>query len=187
VSGIAELLDRFMTALSSVTRMPVSLLFGRSVAGLNATGESDTRNFYDAVKQDQEHKLRGVLEKLIRYIFISKDGPTDGVEPDEWSLQFTPLWQNTAEEEALTHKIVAETDAIYLDRGVLDATEVAISRFGGNTWSANTEIDIGLRERSAPEESEEVEKEKENLHEVGVKQGPDYMGTGLPRSPAASF
>ena len=36
------------------------LLFGRSPAGINATGESETRNFYDAVKTEQEGKLRGV-------------------------------------------------------------------------------------------------------------------------------
>ena len=91
VSGIADLIDRFMQALSAVTKVPCTLLFGRSPAGMNATGESESRNFYDAVKQEQETKLRGCLEKLIRYIMISKDGPFNGVEPDEWSLQFFPL------------------------------------------------------------------------------------------------
>jgi uncharacterized protein len=66
VSGIPEILDRFMLALSAVTRIPVSLLFGRSYSGLNSTGDNEVRNFYDAVKQEQEHKLRPCLEKLIR-------------------------------------------------------------------------------------------------------------------------
>ena len=182
VTGIADLLDRFMLALSAVTRIPVSLLFGRSAAGLNATGDNDVRNFYDAVKQEQESKLRGVLEKLIRYIMISKDGPFDGVEPEDWLLQFVPLWQNTEEQDALTRKLVAETDSMYLDRGVIDASEVAVSRFGGNKWSMNTEIDLEMRERESdhPEEIKELEAEKEKLSTPAPTEGPDVMGTGLP-------
>jgi uncharacterized protein len=188
VSGIAELLDRFMLALSAVTRVPVSLLFGRSAAGMNATGESDVRNFYDAVKQEQESKLRCVLEKLIRYIMISKDGPFSGVEPENWSLQFIPLWQNTEEQDAATRRTIAETDAIYIDRGVLTPEEVAVSRFGGNKWSMNTEIDLESRERMSndPEFLKSAEQEKE-FEKPQPSEGPDYMGTGMPRSPSSSF
>jgi phage-related protein (TIGR01555 family) len=181
VTGIADLLDRFMLALSAVTRIPVSLLFGRSPAGLHATGDNDVRNFYDAVKQEQESKLRRVLEKLIRYIMISKDGPFNGVQPEDWSLQFIPLWQNTEEQDALTRKLIADSDAIYLDRGVLTPNEVAVSRFGGNKYSTNTEIDLAERERMEPDRDEiqELEAEKEKDFVERPTQGPDYMGTGL--------
>ena len=120
---------------------------------------------------------------------ISKDGPFDGKQPENWSLQFIPLWQNTEEQDAVTRRTTAETDAIYIDRGVLTPDEVAISRFGGNKWSMNTEIDMESRERITdhPEELEELEQEKEKLYKTAPTQGPDYMGTGLPRSPASSF
>ena len=76
VTGVADLIDRFMQAFSAVTKSSLhSLYLDVAPAGMNATGESETRNFYDAVKTEQETKLRGVLEKLIRYIMISKDGP----------------------------------------------------------------------------------------------------------------
>lgn len=188
VSGVADLIDRFMQALSAVTKIPCSLLFGRSPAGMNATGESESRNFYDAVKTEQEGKLRGVLEKLIRYIMISKDGPFGGKEPDYWSLQFVPLWQNTEEQDAVTRRAVAETDAIYIDRGVLTAEEVAVSRFGGNKWSMNTEIDMKAREKMSedPDFLASAEEEKE-FSKPAPSEGPDYLGTGLPRSsPSAS-
>lgn len=188
VSGVADLLDRFMYALSAVTKVPVSLLFGRGAAGMNATGENDVRNFYDAVKQEQEAKLRPALEKLIRYIMISKDGPFNGKEPDNWSLKFIPLWQNTEEQDANTRRAVAETDAIYIDRGVLTPEEVAISRFGGNKYSMNTEIDMEARERMSENmiDIPELEAEKEG-QPLQPSQGPDYMGTGMPRSPGSSF
>lgn len=146
VSGVSDLLDRFMLSLSSVTGIPVTLLFGRSPAGFNASGDTDVRNFYDMIKQYQEMKLKPVLEKLTYYIFRSKSGPTKGIEPENWSIQFAPLWQNSEEEEANIRRIVAETDRIYIETGVLDPTEVAISRFGGDRWSMNTVIDIAARE-----------------------------------------
>lgn len=180
VSGISEILDRFMISLSAVCGIPVTLLFGRSAAGMNSTGDNDVRNFYDAVKQEQECKLKPVLEKLIRYIMLSKDGAFLGVEPDNWSIQFVPLWQNTEEQEAIVRKIVAETDAIYIDRGVLDPAEVAVSRFGGNHWSMNTEIDINARNNNFdPKEVEELEEQVKAKESPAAGIGPDYIGTGV--------
>ncbi len=180
IAGIPELLDRFMLALSAVSGVPVSLLFGRSAAGMNATGDNDVRNFYDMVKQEQESKLKPMLEKLTRYIMLSKDGPFAGVEPENWSIQFVPLWQNTEEQEAIVRKIVAETDAIYLDRGVLDPAEVAVSRFGGNRLSMNTEVDLeGRKAGFDPEEISELEKEKKAQEAPPVGIGPDFMPTGI--------
>ena len=180
ISGIPELLDRFMLALSAVSGIPVSLLFGRSAAGMNSTGDNDVRNFYDMVKQEQESKLKPVLEKLTRYIMLSKNGPFGGNEPENWSIQFVPLWQNTEEQEAIVRKIVAETDAIYLDRGVLDPAEVAVSRFGGNRWSMNTEVDLeGRKNGFDPEEVAELEKEKKAQETPPPGIGPDFMPTGI--------
>ena len=129
---------------------------------------------------DTVNHLKPVLEKLTRYIMLSKDGPFSGIEPDNWSIQFVPLWQNTEEQEANIRKIVAETDAIYLDRGVLDPTEVAVSRFGGNRWSMNTEVDLEARKEGFdPEELSELEQEKMAQESPPPGIGPDFMPTGL--------
>lgn len=180
VAGISDLLDRFMLSVSSVTGIPITLLFGRAPAGLNATGDADIRNFYDSVKQYQETKLKPVLEKLIYYMFKAEYGPNHGVEPENWSIQFTPLWQNTEEQEAIMRRTVAETDAIYIDRGVLDPTEVAVSRFGGDRWSMNTIIDEEAREGGYnAEETKTLEAEKaEEIKKMPPEPtiGPDFMG-----------
>lgn len=161
VAGLSDLLDRFMLAVSSVTGIPVTLLFGRSPSGLNATGDADIRNFYDMVKQYQEFKLKPVLEKLIKYIMASKDGPLGGVFLENWNIQFVPLWQITEEQDAIVKRTTAETDCMYIDRGVLDANEVAISRFGGDRYSTQTHIDIEARQNGYdPDEVRKLEAEK---------------------------
>lgn len=182
VAGVPDLLDRFMLSVSAVTGIPITLLFGRAPAGLNATGDADIRNFYDMVKQLQEMKLKPVLEKLIYYIIKSEYGPFNGVEPDNWSIQFTPLWQNTEEQEAVMRRTVAETDRMYIETGVLDPTEVAVSRFGGGHWSMNTIIDEEAREGGYnAQETAELEAMKQKEIEESPPEptiGPDYLGNG---------
>jgi uncharacterized protein len=167
LSGLPELLDRFMLGVSSVTGIPITLLFGRAPAGLNATGESDIRNYYDMIKNKQECNLRPVLEKLIQLIFLSKDGFFKGEEPQDWKLKFIPLWQNTDQEEADIRRTVAETDAIYIDRGVLDPDEVAVSRFANAKFTMDTEIDINGRQETFQtiQQQAEMQGERENIEE----------------------
>jgi phage-related protein (TIGR01555 family) len=158
VAGLSELLDRFMMALSAVTGIPVTLLMGRSPAGMNATGESDIRFWYDAVQAEQNNSLKPRLEKLIRYLFL--EGGQE--EPDEWSIKSNPLFQKTDKEEAELYKTTAEADAVYIDRGVLDPEEVAVARFGGTVFNTGVvDLDVkarGLEEPTEPE-PEEVETE----------------------------
>ena len=161
LAGIAEIVDRFMVSLSAVSGIPVSLLFGRSPAGFNSTGDNEIRNFYDKIKQYQESKLKPILERLVSYLYLCKESPRRGIEPDKWSLQFVPLWQNSEQEEATIRKTQAETDSMYIDRNVLDPSEVAISRFGGGKYSTNTQIDIAARENGYdPAEIALLEEEK---------------------------
>jgi phage-related protein (TIGR01555 family) len=149
IAGLPELLDRMMLRLSAATRMPVTLLMGRAPAGLNATGESDIRTWYDHVAAQQERELRPRLERLIRLVMLAKTGPTRGREPQNWSFAFRPLWQLPEGEVAQVRKTQAETDAIYLDRGVLRPGEVASSRWGGDKWSMETVLDPEARQAAA--------------------------------------
>lgn len=148
VAGLDVLIDKFKEMLSSSTGIPITFLFGTAPGGLNATGEADVRMFYDKIKAQQEDKLQPALEQLLRFVFISKRGPFNGREPKQWSIKFNPLWQLTEKEEADFRKTVAETDAIYLDRGVVDAAEIAISRYGGDSYSHQTELQT--TERAGP-------------------------------------
>jgi phage-related protein (TIGR01555 family) len=141
LSGVSDVLSQVSTRLAAAARMPISKLFGQSASGLNATGEGDARNWYDAVKAYQADSVRPAYERMLRLIFAAKTGPTRGIEPDNWALKFPALWQPTAKEQAETRKIVAETDAINYDMGLVTSEELRNARFGGEEYSAETEID----------------------------------------------
>ena len=145
LSGMPELLDRMILRMCAAARMPVTKLFGQSPAGLTATAEGDLSFWYDRVAGQQDSDLRPQLERLINLLWLAKDGPTGGVEPKSWALDFESLWQLSQLEETQARKTQAETDQIYLDGGVLEADEVARSRFGGDRYSFETQLDEEMR------------------------------------------
>jgi phage-related protein (TIGR01555 family) len=184
VTGLPELLETFMARLAAAADMPLTLLMGQSPGGLNATGDSDIRFFYDRVASAQEKDLRPALERLIRIIFRSLGGI-----PEQWDLTFHPLWQPTDKESAEARKIQAETDDIYFAMGALSAGEIAKNRFGGEKYSFETKIDFDARERLEVAAPPPVEKDGEDPNDTpdpfeggpgGGFGGPPAAGGGKP-------
>lgn len=95
-TGLQEVYDSMCLDLSGASRIPVTKLFGRSPAGMNATGESDLRNYYDYMDTLREAKLRPILEKLLPVLAMSAWGAV----PDGLDITFPPLWTPTAAEVA---------------------------------------------------------------------------------------
>ena len=63
-----------MLDIAGACEIPASRLFGRSPSGLNATGESDLKMYYEKIGQLQENYLRPALEKLLPVMEISAFG-----------------------------------------------------------------------------------------------------------------
>ena len=145
MSGMPEMLDRFSNRLAGAAQMPVSLLFGQSPAGLNATGDADIRYWYARVSAMQRKKLGPAIERLVRILMI-----VEGIaEPDNWSVVFNPLWAPTELEGAQARLTQAQTDDLYIANGTITPEEVAHSRFANGRWSPQTIVDMGLREQLA--------------------------------------
>ncbi len=151
MGGLPEMVDRSWQRLASAARMPLTVLMGMSPAGMNATGESDTRHWYDQVKSYQEHALRPRLLRLVRCIARGLQ-----LDPLAWDVCFPSLWQTTEKENAELRKLVAETDAMYIDKGVLLPEEVALSRFGASGYSTETHVDLEAREAMLKAETEKA-------------------------------
>lgn len=146
MAGLSDTLDKLMLRLAAAAEMPVSLLMGQAPAGLNATGDSDIRFFYDRVDQLRTH-LKPRIEQLIRWILLSADGPTGGQLPDNWCVEFPALWEPSQKELIATRKDQAMIDDLYINNGTYSPEECAKNRFGGDTYSFDTTIDFEARAR----------------------------------------
>lgn len=157
LAGIPEVLREQLVRLAMAARMPVVVLAGISPAGLNATGESDIRLWYDRVKAWQTKVGVPILNRIVQLIFLDPSGPTGGIEPDNWSVKFNPPWQMSDKETAELRNKQAQTDQIYITTGTLLPEEVAVARFGGDTYSMETKLDLEARreaEKMAEAEAE---------------------------------
>lgn len=142
VTGVSDVLDRYMMNIASVSHYPVTKLFGRSATGLNATGENDQKNYYDSVRARQNSEWP-YIQSLVNMIASWKKIRV--YTPFVWN----PLFQLTEEQAANVERIKAETkrtladaDERYLNQGVLMPEDVYGLRF---------EEELGPR---APEEFE---------------------------------
>jgi phage-related protein (TIGR01555 family) len=108
------ILDKFMALGSAVAGIPMTLLFGVSPGGLNATGASDIRAYYDRVRVQQTMKLGPAMAVLDEVLIRSALGN----RPDDVHYNWRPLWQATALEKAQVGKLIVDTMA------VLDAMEI---------------------------------------------------------------
>lgn len=167
VSGMPDLLDRFNIRLAAAADMPVTRLMGQSPAGLNATGDSDVRFYYDRISSDRERRTQSQLEQMVKLLLLEKDGPTRGKEPKIWNVSFNPLWQPSQKEETESRKTQADADVAYINAGVVSPEEVAVHRFGGDDYSYDLKVDIEEREALEAEMGEDQEGDAELIVEMG--------------------
>lgn len=95
-TGLADVYDRIMMDVSGSARTPVTKLFGRSPAGLNATGESDLQNYYDHIDGLRESDFRAIIERLLPIMALS----AWGMIPDDLDISFPPMQTPDAKETA---------------------------------------------------------------------------------------
>lgn len=144
MTGYPDVIDRFALLLAGAAGIPVTILMGQAPAGLNATGDSDIRWFYDRVRTQQTNVLAPKMQRLAKILLAAKAGPSNGAALDV-KVSFPPLWQPTPSEKADLRQKTSATDAAYITAGVLTPEEVALNRFGAEGWSEETVIDLDAR------------------------------------------
>lgn len=140
--GLADVYQQFLMDIAGAAEMPVTKLFGRSPAGLNATGESDLQNYYDMIAEKQESYLRPILNKVLPPFIIS----TLGSMPDDFDFDFDPVAEPSDKERAElaktgTDNVVAAFNAgLISQRMALQELKQQSERTG--VWTNITDEDI---------------------------------------------
>ncbi|WP_454691140.1 phage portal protein [Achromobacter aloeverae] len=108
MNGVKDTLGEFQVAVSSECGIPVTVLFGRSPAGMNSTGESDLSIYDDMVRGHQTWQLSPALERLVSLILAQS---TYQGAPSSWSIAWNPLRSPSAKESADVRKTNADAQA----------------------------------------------------------------------------
>lgn len=152
--GLSDVMLQVAQQLSGALQIPLVRLFGQSPAGLNSTGESDLRIYYDGVKTQQENTLRHPLDKVIRVICASERIKI----PEGFHYEFRPLWEMKNEEKAAASKDVTDTVIAANEAGLISAAtalkEMRQSSKVTGIWSNITDEEINAADQDPPEPSE---------------------------------
>jgi phage-related protein (TIGR01555 family) len=140
-AGISDLLNIYPNRVAAVSNIPVTILYGTSPGGLNATGQSDFQGYYDFVEgSEQAEHLEPFLRWSTTLVMQGSEGPTAGVVLP-FTVRFNPLTTPTAKEIADTRNVQANTDNTYWTMGALSSEEIRASRFGGTEFGDTITID----------------------------------------------
>jgi phage-related protein (TIGR01555 family) len=191
-ADIPDLLTHYLQSVSGAFGVPLTRFLGVSPAGLNATGESDLRQYYDTLGAKQTTELGPALSALDEVVIRSALGS----RPPSVYYEWAPLWvptevqkseifaKKTAGVKALseTRLIPAEalSDALVnmlIEDGSLPGLEASIEEFGR---LSDQDEDVKLLARGTTPEPEAP------TGAAGAGAGRPARGTGATRVAAAN-
>lgn len=101
---LPDVLDRFLQIVSGAADIPATRLLGQSPAGMNATGESDLRNYYDRLSAMQAVEMTPTMHRMDEAIVRS----ALGARPAEVHYNWASLWGMSEKEKAEVFKMKAD-------------------------------------------------------------------------------
>lgn len=102
---LPDIMDRFMQIVSAASSIPMTRLFGMSPGGLNATGSSDEKIYFDRVKVMQALEVAPAMSVLDECLIRSALGDRP---PEVW-YSWKPLYQPTLKERADVGKVLVDS------------------------------------------------------------------------------
>ena len=163
--GLSEVYQQFMMDISGAAQIPATKLFGRSPSGMNATGESDLQNYYEMIGQEQESKLRPILNKILPVLCMS----VFGAVPDDLDFDFDPVSEPSDKERSDLAKSGTENVVAALNAGLV-SKRTALKEL--KQQSERTGVWTNITDQDIMNASDEIEEEGEMGGMPGI---PDFQ------------
>ncbi len=126
LAGIADILEQMKSRFAAAAKEPQTKLFGRSPAGMNATGDADIRGWYDDVRSEGNVKVAPKIRRMYRYIAKSPNSPLKG-KTVNFDVEFRPLWSPTDLEVEQALSARATRDVALTGGGVIPEEVAALT------------------------------------------------------------
>lgn len=163
LSNLPEGIRTLLEIAAGAADMPVTRLLGTSPKGLNATGQSELRNYYDMLAGDQEVELTPSLDALDTVLVRH----SLGTYPEGCHYEWNPLWQMTEAEEGVLTLQNAQSDQIYATMSVMapDAMREAIQ---GKLKKNNTYPGLAEALEKYKDQEPEALQHKEDITKIEI-------------------
>lgn len=165
-SGLEQVVMMFAQQISGALQIPLVRLLGQSPSGLNSTGESDLRTYYDNINQQQNRLMHTGVNMLYRVVARS-----EGIDPgDDFGVDFSSLRQMDNTERAAYAKDVGAAVGDALDKGII-TQQIAMKELhqqskltGIFTNISKEDIEMAEDELTLPSEETDMQNEREDAN-----------------------
>lgn len=114
-AGLDDIMLSFGEQISGSIQVPLVRLFGQSPKGMNSTGESDLRTYYDGIVKKQKKELHVPVTRVYRALAAS-----EGIKlPNGFAVAFKSLWELKDEEKATIAKTTADAVSTAEESGLI--------------------------------------------------------------------
>lgn len=182
MTGMSEVMLQLGQQLSGALQIPLVRLFGQSPAGLNSTGESDLRTYYDGINQSQNNVLMVPMHVIVRAAALSEGRKL----PDKFKIVFRPLWQLSEEQKSEVASRDTETVLKAEERGVV-SQQVALkelkqtSKITGRFTNVTDEDIEAASDELAPRGEEAIAQERESMEHQSSLEGASDQSQNDPK------
>jgi phage-related protein (TIGR01555 family) len=169
-SGLEQVVMMFAQQISGALQIPLVRLLGQSPAGLNSTGESDLRTYYDNINQQQNRLMHRGVNTIYKVAARS-----EGIDPgDDFGVDFASLWQmDNSQKAEVAGKIATAVNTVY-GAGIITqqvaAKELKQSSKGTGVFAtiSNDDIEAAEAELQMPgaEEADAQEQQADETDEA---------------------
>ena len=149
LSGIKDALDPFLQEIAMALGWPMSILTGESPGGMGKEGRFEERQWAHIIEDWQQNYMLKPVTQVFDLILKSKEGPTQALPPENWSVYFPSVFVETDKEKAELRLQMAQVDAQYIQLGVLNPIEIRESRFGETEYQIETSLNEAVSQQLA--------------------------------------
>jgi phage-related protein (TIGR01555 family) len=186
-AGIADVLIQFGQQIAGALQIPLVRLFGQSPMGLNSTGASDIRTYYDGIKQKQVKELKVDVTRIYRVLAFSLGVPL----PKGFGIDFRSLWQLSEDQRAATSNTIVSAISTAFNEGIITKSialkELRQSADDTGIFSNISENDIAMAELEAlapPSASEALSVTDPGAAHAAIPGSPPGATGPLPHAPS---
>ena len=124
LESMDKVMSSYFLLCCAAADIPATRFMGREPAGLNATGDSDTRNYYDRLASDQKVRITPAMSRLDEVIIRSTLGSRDEAIDYHWNT----LWLKSDTEKADEELKKAQAHQIDVNAGIISPHVLQIGR-----------------------------------------------------------
>jgi phage-related protein (TIGR01555 family) len=190
-AGLPDVLKMYLLTASGAFDVPATRFLSQSPAGLSATGESDTRNYYDRLSTEQKVFIAPAIRPMDKIILRSALGDVPEDEMKAMWYQWRPLWQMNETERNTVTVQKANAFKIDVDAGLMNEVVLKKAReaqlIADGTYPGLQQIidefddDPNLEQKQAQEA--ELQAQMASAPPVTDPNDPNYDPTKDPNSP----